>query len=82
MKSEGLFLTLTILLTVFLIGCKKDCLKNDNCDLVPISGNCDGSFTKYYFDKEEGKCKKFTWGGCGGVVPFDTLEECEEADCN
>lgn len=78
MKSRGLFL----ILIVFLIGCKKDCMKSDICDLVPDSGPCYAAFPKYYFDKEEGKCKEFTWGGCGGVVPFDTLEECEECECN
>jgi len=37
---------------------------------------------KYYYDEEEKKCKEFIWGGCDGVVPFETLEECEEqCDC-
>ncbi|MBA4146415.1 MAG: proteinase inhibitor I4 serpin, partial [Cytophaga sp.] len=27
--------------------------------------------------KNEKKCKEFIWGGCGGVVPFETLEECK-----
>ena len=55
---------------------------NCNCDLEPESGFCKAVIPKYYFDKNEGKCKVFTWGGCGGVVPFDSLEECEECGCN
>lgn len=47
------------------------------CDLVPEIGNCFAHFTKYYYDKTEQKCKEFVWGGCGGVVPFHTLEECQ-----
>ena len=78
MKATGLFL----ILTVFLIGCKRECIQSDKCDLVPETGLCRASFTKYYFDKDVGKCKEFTWGGCDGVVPFDTLEECEDCECN
>ena len=32
--------------------------------------------------KIEGKCKEFTWGGCDGIVPFDTMEECEKCECS
>lgn len=53
-----------------------------NCDLEPEKGNCRAMITKYYFDKEEGKCKEFIWGGCDGVVPFESLEECKECECN
>lgn len=54
-----------------------------NCTLEPNSGKCLGAFSKYYFDKTEKKCKVFTWGGCDGdgVVPFETLEECESCGC-
>ena len=38
------------------------------------------SIPKFYFDEVQ-ECKEFTWGGCGGVVPFDTLEECQECEC-
>jgi hypothetical protein len=39
------------------------------------------SHPKYYFDPVEEKCKQFTWGGMGGIVPFQTLEECEACGC-
>lgn len=63
-------------------GCKKDEVCQMKCELEPDSGFCLAAFPKYYFDKEEGKCKVFTWGGCNGVVPFETLEECEACGCS
>jgi hypothetical protein len=50
--------------------------------LEPEKGNCRAIITKYYYDKEEGECKKFIWGGCHGAVPFETLEACKECECN
>jgi hypothetical protein len=58
-------------------GCDGD--KSDpKCVLEPDPGVCNAAITKYYFDKNEKKCKEFTWGGCGGVVPFNTLSECQK----
>jgi hypothetical protein len=48
----------------------------DGCNLVPDAGPCEALVTKYYFDKDLNRCQSFTWGGCDGVVPFQTLEEC------
>jgi len=62
-------------------GCKKGCVKNGNCDLEPDSGGCFSLNSRYYFDKAEGKCKEFIWGGCNGTVPFETLEECKDCEC-
>ncbi len=65
-----------LFLFCFLMGCKA--LQQDKrCRMVPDPGPCKAAITKYYFDKEEQKCKPFTWGGCHGVVPFDFIEECE-----
>jgi len=30
---------------------------------------------------QEHLCKPFEWGGCGGVVPFETLEDCQNCNC-
>lgn len=46
------------------------------CELTPNPGPCDAHIPKYYFDMTEMKCKEFIWGGCEGVVPFNTMEEC------
>lgn len=56
----------------------RQCLSANRCDLVPDPGPCKAMFTKYYFDKADQKCKEFIWGGCEGVVPFHTLEECQQ----
>lgn len=50
---------------------------NKQCLEKPKSGMCKALFYKYYFDEKEGKCKKFAWGGCGGNIPFHTLDECK-----
>lgn len=66
-----------VLLILSVAQCKDDCLKNDRCNLEPDPGPCYALITKYYYDKEAKQCKPFTYGGCDGVVPFDTLEECK-----
>jgi hypothetical protein len=83
MKTKKLFFAL-LLITIpgVFIQCKKDCTNSDRCNLTPDPGICLAAIQKYYYDKNEKKCKEFTWGGCGGVVPFDTKSECEkQCDC-
>ncbi|MFH6603545.1 BPTI/Kunitz domain-containing protein [Maribacter algicola] len=48
------------------------------CGLAPQSGNCEAAIPKYYYDPQDGECKEFIWGGCDGVVPFHTLQDCRE----
>ena len=79
---------LTLSLVFFMVGCckKKEVQTTSveldaNCNLKPDPGLCKGAFTMYYYNPTEKKCKSFIWGGCGGVVPFKTLEECQEK-CN
>jgi len=79
-KPTLLFLLFFVIF--FQFRCKKDCNQGGNCDLEPNPGHCFAAITKYYFDKDDGKCKEFTWGGCNGIVPFDSLEECKECECN
>lgn len=51
------------------------------CTLVPDAGMCNAAFVRYYYDPKDKKCKPFTWGGCNGVVPFTTLQECQDCGC-
>ena len=51
------------------------------CYYIPHIGPCDAAFPRYYYDQEENECLEFTWGGCGGLVPFETMEDCESS-CN
>jgi len=47
------------------------------CYLIPESGPCKAAILRYYYDRSDKQCKEFTWGGCDGVVPFETMEECQ-----
>ena len=47
------------------------------CELVPDPGDCDAYFVRYYYDAELGECGEFVWGGCEGVVPFESWLECD-----
>ena len=55
----------------------KDRISSQLCSLIPDPGPCKAAFTKYYFDTETNTCQMFTWGGCDGIVPFDTIERCK-----
>ena len=50
----------------------------NQCELEPDPGLCKAYFPKYYFDEEAQACQEFIYGGCGGVVPFDTMDECTQ----
>ena len=50
------------------------------CYLIPDVGPCFAAIPKYYYDQNTQQCETFIWGGCAGVVPFNTLQECE-ASC-
>ena len=52
------------------------------CYYIPHIGPCDAAFLRFYYDQEENECSEFTWGGCAGLVPFETLEDCENSSCN
>jgi len=60
---------------LFLSGCR-ECISHPSCATRPNSGPCPDNNTKWYFDRVDKKCKSFTWGGCGGVIPFETKEDC------
>ncbi len=70
--------------TLLISTCNKevnDTTCSQKCSQIPEIGSCKAAFKKYYFDKTEKKCKEFIWGGCNGVVPFETLEECQACGC-
>lgn len=55
----------------------------DKCKLIPDKGTCKAAFIKYFYNPITKKCEEFIWGGCAGVVPFNTLMECRnECGCN
>ncbi len=65
--------------SIFLLSCQRDQDSQDRCDWIPDAGDCEAIFPRFYYDKEDGKCKQFIWGGCDGVVPFETYADCASA---
>lgn len=49
----------------------------DACALVPDPGACEAAFDRYFFNPATQQCEVFTWGGCGGVVPFTDFVDCQ-----
>lgn len=70
---------LRFIFLLLLINCDKDDPLDESCFLVPDPGLCQAAFPRYYYNSETDKCTQFLWGGCEGVVPFETLEECKNA---
>ncbi|KAL0841125.1 hypothetical protein ABMA28_014882 [Loxostege sticticalis] len=47
------------------------------CYMQPNSGLCLAMFHMYYYNLNEGTCKPFVYGGCGGNMNrFKTMQEC------
>lgn len=71
-----------LIIPLFLAGCSSTVGNkhlSENCRLKPETGHCRAAIQKIYFDEERQQCQPFIWGGCGGVVPFDTKQECDTA---
>ena len=51
----------------------------ENCDLLPDPGPCFAAIETFYYNQDTGMCEETIWGGCGGIVPFWTLEDCQNA---
>ncbi len=49
----------------------------DRCRLEPVRGNCKAILEKFTFDQGRRKCVSFNYDGCGPVVPFEEMEECQ-----
>lgn len=67
---------LTNKLSAQTVKLQKDIQEDYRCFLPPKSGKCYGYIEKYYYNRDNNKCEKYVYGGCGATVPFDTLEEC------
>ncbi len=54
-------------------------LGTDICSLRRDEGPCQAPQARWYFDKEEGKCLQFQYGGCqGNMNNFKSEKECSE----
>lgn len=71
-------LPLAALALVLAQGCSSQPLPPP-CYEKPDSGRCKAAHTRYFHDPDTGECRAFIWGGCGGNVPFETMEACVRA---
>lgn len=48
------------------------------CNLPADPGPCEAAFGRYYFNKADGHCDMFSYGGCeGNGNNYESLEECQ-----
>lgn len=53
----------------------------DPCLSAPVVGPCEGTFPRWYYDRDAGECKHFLYGGCQGnhnnfLQESDCVREC------
>ena len=51
----------------------------EDCNSIPDPGICLAYIQIFYFDQTTSQCEESYWGGCDGVVPFWTLEDCQNS---
>ena len=57
-------------------ACQEKC---DICQLPQKVGPCRKAVPRFYFDKMDGKCKDFIYGGCdGNANNFEIIEACQK----
>ena len=76
LNEDGLLNVLDVVLIVNIILNPNSQLPEE-CYLEPDSGPCFGYMPMYYYNQDTQFCEMFIYGGCMGVVPFQSLEECQ-----
>ncbi len=70
----------SIILAGLLLGCIAEAdPPSEDCGLTPDPGPCKARMEKFFYNKDSHNCEVFFWGGCDGVVPFDTINECMQS---
>lgn len=54
-----------------------DELETNPCELLPDPGPCFAAIPIYFFNQQTSQCEETIWGGCDGVIPFETLLDCQ-----
>ena len=47
-----------------------------SCLEPPDTGVCRATKPAFYYDYHTDSCRRFIWGGCGGKIPFQSLDQC------
>ena len=53
-----------------------DEMELNSCEQFPDPGPCFAAIEVFYFNQNTQECQSTIWGGCNGVVPFWTLNDC------
>ena len=77
MNSDGIINILDIVLLVSVVLNPEGL--SEECYLTPDPGPCLAYVPMYYFNEQTELCEMFAWGGCGGMIPFETLESCQQS---
>ena len=51
----------------------------EDCNSMPDPGPCFGCGFIYWFNPVTSQCEESCWGLCDGLVPFWTLEDCQNS---
>tara|TARA_B100000575_G_scaffold190916_1_gene154002 strand:+ start:2362 stop:2724 length:363 start_codon:yes stop_codon:yes gene_type:complete len=54
----------------------------EDCGSTPDPGPCFGCGIIYWFNPTTSQCEESCWGLCDGLVPFWTLEDCQNSCVN
>ncbi len=68
-------------MAISLVGCLHTTESSQRpavCLQKPEAGHCRAAFKKYFYNNQTQSCEMFIWGGCGGNVPFETLQQCRK----
>ena len=76
-NEDGVLNVIDIVLLIDLIINFGDSTIPEECLLEPDSGPCFGYVPMYYYNQDTQSCEMFIYGGCMGLVPFQSLPECQ-----
>lgn len=65
------------------VSCQKECASNnpDCADVPPSNEACAAYFNRWFYNNATNKCEQKGYSGCS-PYGFETLQECEECECN
>lgn len=78
-----LYLSFLLIALLLLSACSKDC-ESDNavCSHTPPTDElCSAAFQRWFYNADENTCEQIAYSGCS-VWGFETLEACQECDCD